>query len=99
MWVHMQNFRNDYYASPRILDKNTSPTCDRMIEGIPCGAMPTHHIIWNSQMDNGFVCMRHAVEARERWAFSHMHEWNAYHCRENAEFHSNLNLCIYRASA
>jgi hypothetical protein len=45
------------------------------MDGSPCGAAGTHHIIWDYDMRNGCICAEHAAEARRKWVFIGLHPY------------------------
>ena len=49
--------------------------CSRWMNGSPCGAAGTHHVIWDLEMHNGCVCPAHAAEARCEWVFIGLHPY------------------------
>ena len=51
--------------------------CSRWVDGSPCGAAGTHHVIWDSEMTNGCVCAAHAEEARQNWVYIGLHPYTA----------------------
>lgn len=51
--------------------------CGRWMNGAPCGAAGSHHVIWDSDMSNGCVCSAHAREIRQHWVFMGLHPYTA----------------------
>ena len=60
-------------------DHGPAPTgvCSRWMGGSPCGAAGTHHVIWDSEMTNGCVCMAHHEEIRQNWVYIGLHPYDA----------------------
>jgi len=51
--------------------------CSRWMDGSPCGAAGTRHVIWDSEMHNGCVCARHHEEIRQNWVYVGLHPYTA----------------------
>lgn len=61
---------------PDGLGKAPPAVCSRWLGDAPCGALATHHVIWDSAARNGAVCPEHADEARRRWCFLGLHRYD-----------------------
>lgn len=54
--------------------------CNRLFNNdfrhpVYCGKPATWHIMWTADLENGIACDEHAQEARERWVFYAIHEY------------------------
>jgi hypothetical protein len=47
------------------------------VDGSPCGAAGTHHVIWDLEMYNGCVCAAHREEIRRNWVYVGLHPYDA----------------------
>ena len=67
--------------------------CGRWLGDGPCGAEPTHHVIWTVGADNGLVCAAHAKEAL-RWVYYAMHPYRMECSIGGAMFDHSANVCV-----
>ena len=59
-------------------DLGPAPTgvCSRWMGDSPCGATGTHHVVWDSEMNNGCVCAAHREEIRQNWVYVGLHSYD-----------------------
>jgi hypothetical protein len=59
---------------PPILDYAIARNCTRWLGDHPCGQPAVRHVIWDEEMENGFVCDEHLPELGVVWTFFAAHE-------------------------
>lgn len=73
----------------------SAPTgvCSRWMDGSPCGAAATHHVIWDLEMHNGALCDAHVAEARANWVYIGLHPY-APACCPPGEWDPSEDRCV-----
>lgn len=59
---------------PPLLGPAIARTCTRWLAGRACGEPAVRHVIWDDEMENGFVCDHHLAELGAVWSFCWAHE-------------------------
>lgn len=58
---------------PPLLGPAIARTCTRWLDGRPCGDPAVRHVIWDAEMENGFVCEEHQAELGAVWSYCWRH--------------------------
>ena len=70
---------------PKGLDSAPDAVCSRWMGDTPCGAIATHHVIWDYGMRNSCVCAAHVAEVRQNWAYIGLHPYDPACTNPNTE--------------
>lgn len=78
---------------PPLFGPAIARTCTRSLGDHDCGKDAYRHVIWDEEMENGFVCREHLDELGRLWSFFAVHEVGADCAMPGAMFFLEENVC------
>ncbi len=78
---------------PPILDYAIARNCTRWLGDHNCGASAVRHVIWDEEMENGFVCEEHLSEIGVLWTCFAMHDVGPDCAMPGSQFFFEENVC------
>lgn len=78
---------------PPILGYAIARNCTRSLRGHICGKPAVRHVIWDEEMENGFVCEEHLSELGTAWTFYAAHEVGSDCAMPGSCFFIEENVC------
>lgn len=78
---------------PPIIGPAIARNCTRWLGDHNCGKPAVRHVIWDAEMENGFVCEEHLAELGVVWSFCWAHEVGPDCAMPGSRFFVDENVC------